>query len=105
MSTPMNRIEREKRTVRLMIGIYCRRMHHGSGEALCPSCRELSDYACERLERCPKGDAKTSCRKCDIHCYAPSRRDSIREVMRTVGPGMIFSHPLAAIRHLISELK
>lgn len=29
----------------------------------------------------------------------------IREVMRYVGPRMLFIHPVSAIRHLISELK
>lgn len=35
----------------------------------------------------------------------PFRKKRIREVMRYVGPRMIFIHPIAAIRHLISELK
>lgn len=101
----MTRLEREKRTVGLMISIYCRRHHHTRRGALCDDCARLLDYATRRLERCPKGDSKTSCRRCATHCYAPERRVAIREVMRTVGPTMIFTHPVAAIRHLLAELK
>lgn len=37
--------------------------------------------------------------------FIRSEKKRIREVMRYVGPRMIFIHPIAAIRHLISELK
>lgn len=99
----MNRIEREKQTVGMMIAVYCRR-HHRVGDGLCPECRELLAYACRRLDCCPRGVRKSSCRKCAVHCYSPANRARIREVMRYVGPRMLFIHPLAAIRHLLSEL-
>ena len=99
----MNRIDREKKVVRQMIEIFCHR-HHATCN-LCDECEDLLKYALDRLDRCPKGPAKTSCRKCDIHCYAPVQKKRIREVMRYVGPKMIFIHPITAIRHLISELK
>lgn len=86
-----------------MIEIYCRKHHKTTN--LCCDCEDLLTYALSRLEHCPKGSLKTSCRKCDIHCYAPVKKEQIREVMRYVGPRMIFIHPVAAIRHLISELK
>ena len=102
----MGRIEREKLTVGQMIGIYCARHHdRRDGETLCDECRELLAYTHRRLELCPKYDAKSSCRKCEIHCYTPAKREKIREVMRYVGPRMIFSHPFSALRHLISELR
>lgn len=103
MFMTMNRIDREKKVIRQMIEIYCQRHHHAPG--LCSECEELLAYANKRLEHCPKGERKTSCRKCDIHCYAPDKKEQIRQVMRYVGPRMIFIHPVAAIRHLISELK
>ena len=99
----MERIEREKVVVGRMIAMYCR-AHHGGGE-MCAECRELLEYARKRLSLCPKGNAKTSCRKCLIHCYAPDKREQIRSVMRYAGPRMLFVHPVAAIRHIISELK
>ncbi len=98
----MNRMERESATVGKMIAMYCRH-HHGSRQGLCDSCRMLLDYAVDRLRHCPDGEAKTSCRKCVRHCYAPAHRQRIREVMRYVGPRMIFHHPLAAIRHIVDE--
>lgn len=97
------RIEREKRTVALMIGIFCRAKHGCAGKRLCPECEELLAYACKHLERCPFGENKRSCRHCAIHCYSPSMRRRIQEVMRFSGPRMIFHAPLQALRHLISE--
>lgn len=100
----MNRIESEKRVAGQMIAIYCR-SHHGGKDALCGECRSLLEYAHGRLDRCPKGEGKGSCRKCEIHCYLPERREQIREVMRYVGPRMIFHHPGAALLHLLREIQ
>lgn len=101
----MGRVENEKLIVGRMISAYCRRHHVGKADGLCDECRDLIAYTHRRLELCPKNDRKSSCRKCEIHCYAPAKRERIREVMRYVGPRMIFIHPISAIRHLISELK
>lgn len=98
----MDRIEREKCTVSLMIGIYCRKKH--GCQAMCEQCADLANYAHMRLTRCRYGSSKGSCRKCPTHCYAPARREQIRRVMRYVGPRMLFYHPLAALRHLLKEL-
>ena len=57
----------------------------------------------QRLDHCPKSNGKSSCRKCEIHCYSPANREKIRSVMKYVGPRMIFIHPWSAIRHLITE--
>lgn len=103
----MQRIEEEKRIVEKMIAIYCRR-HHSPSESdggMCDECRRLRDYAFARLDHCPKGESKTSCRKCEIHCYAPEYRNKIREVMKYMGPRMLFISPIAAIRHLHRELR
>ncbi|MDE5874496.1 MAG: nitrous oxide-stimulated promoter family protein [Muribaculaceae bacterium] len=100
----MTRIEREKEVVARMILTYCHRNHSTVNDDLCPECRQLSDYAMRRLSRCPKQNAKRSCRKCEIHCYAPIQRQRIRIVMKTIGPKMLWISPVAAIRHLIDEL-
>lgn len=100
----MNRIESEKLVVSQMIYIYCRKHHGDNRGGLCDECGKLLSYALQRLNHCPKGNRKSSCRKCEIHCYAPAQRDRIREVMKYVGPRMIFIHPWSAIRHLISEM-
>lgn len=101
----MTRIEQEKLVVSQMIEIYCRKHHRYGSDGLCDDCRALLTYARQRLDHCPKGNAKSSCRKCEIHCYAKDKRENIREVMRYVGPRMIFINPVSAIKHLLSELK
>lgn len=101
----MERIEREKQVVGQMITIYCHRHHDRNGDDLCDECRDLLTYAHQRLDHCPKGNAKSSCRKCEIHCYSKTNREKIRKVMKYVGPRMIFIHPCSAIRHLMTELK
>ncbi|WP_295730386.1 nitrous oxide-stimulated promoter family protein [uncultured Muribaculum sp.] len=103
----MERIEREKLVVRCMIAMYCSRFHRFDGrrDVLCDECRTLFDYACARIDMCPKRGDKSSCRKCEIHCYSQSRRDDIRRVMRYAGPRMLFIHPAMAIRHLIDECR
>lgn len=101
----MDKISSEKAVIAKMIGIYCSRLHNVDKDCLCDECSQLLDYALKRLDNCPKGNRKRSCRKCDIHCYSPSRRSQIREVMRYVGPKMLFIHPVDAIRHLISEMR
>lgn len=97
-----NRIDEEKAVVGQMIRIYCRR--YEGNITLCPECRELLDYACRRLENCPYGNGKPTCKKCPVHCYRPEMKERIRIIMRWSGPRMILYHPLAAIKHLLREL-
>ena len=127
----MNRIDWEKRTVRHMIELWCRKNHggqacremgsRGSGEGshggqgshecqvghggpgLCGECRELLEYSLARLDHCKFGNAKTKCHKCPVHCYRPDMREKIRTVMRFSGPRMLLYHPLEALRYLFSR--
>lgn len=96
--------EREKKTVSLMIRLYCRKKHHSAGK-LCPDCRALSEYAAQRSDRCPFMETKTFCSNCKVHCYKPEMRERIREVMRFSGPRMILYHPVMAVRHVIESRK
>lgn len=95
--------EREKRTVSLMIALYCRKKH--GRKSLCPECATLDAYARARSDHCPFMETKTFCSNCKVHCYRADMRRQIREVMRFSGPRMIFYHPLMAIRHLIESKK
>lgn len=97
----MTRKEHEKKVLHQMISHYCHK-HHG-GKNLCADCSRLLEYSLSRVDICPKGDHKTSCRKCPTHCYSALMRQQIRVVMKYVGPRMIFIHPVSAIRHLINE--
>lgn len=94
----MNKIKREKQTVERMIRLYCRKKE--GNKELCPECEKLRDYAFRRLERCKFGNAKSTCKKCPVHCYSPQMRGRIREVMRWAGPRMMLYHPVAALKHL-----
>jgi len=85
-------------TVRLMIGLYCRRRH--GGKELCDNCRELAAYAEARIRGCHYGEKKPACSRCPIHCYKPEMRGRITEVMRFAGPRMTWRHPVLAILHL-----
>ncbi len=97
----MNRIEQEKKTVELMVRLYCRRAE--GNKELCPDCLRLLEYARARLDGCRYGNDKPTCRKCPIHCYKPDMRDKMRAVMRWAGPRMMLYHPIEALRHLIRE--
>ncbi len=99
----MTKIEREKQTVRKMIEIYCR--HHLHQEGMPEEYQHLSDYAWQRLDHCQFGENKTICKKCPIHCYAPKEREAIREVMRWVGPRMMFYAPKDALIHFMAQIK
>ena len=96
--------EREKRTVSLMIRIYCKKKH-GTKKGLCPECEALDAYARMRSDKCPFMETKTFCSNCKVHCYKADMREKIRAVMRFSGPRTIFSHPIMAIRHVIESKK
>ena len=98
----MNKIEREKQTVGLMIRLYCR--HSEGNKELCLTCRDLLNYAQSRLDNCPYGEKKPACKKCTTHCYKPDMRDFIRRVMRFSGSRMILHDPVEAIRHLLKGI-
>ena len=76
----MKVIEQEQRTVEQMIRIYCR--YKEGNKELCPACRELLQYAHARLERCPFGEKKTTCRNCTVHCYKPEMKKRMQTVMK-----------------------
>lgn len=84
-----------------MIGMYCRGHRHAEGPELCPDCAALLDYALSRLSRCPHGERKPTCRRCEIHCYRQDMRKRIAIVMRWSGKRMILYHPVAALKHLL----
>lgn len=85
----MRIIEREQRTAEQMIRIYCR--YKEGNKELCPTCRQLLQYAHNRLKHCTFGEQKKTCRNCPIHCYKPEMKKRIQEVMRYAGPRMFFS--------------
>ncbi len=97
----MERIEREKHTVGLMIRLYCKKKE--GNKELCKECQKLLEYADKRLSHCRFGNEKTTCRKCPVQCYKPEMRERIRQVMRFAGPRMMLYHPIEALRHMIGK--
>lgn len=91
----------EFKTIEAMVKIYCKD-HHGT-DCLCKQCEDFLEYAFTRLDRCPYGEAKPTCKLCPIHCYKADYREMSRKIMRYAGPRMLLKHPFLAIRHLIAE--
>lgn len=105
MPTKGRSLDREKRTIEIMVAMYCQGHHDRPPQSLCPECRELLDYARRRLDKCPFGPGKGPCSKCQIHCYKPRMRSRIQAVMRYAGPRMLTRHPVMGLRHVVDSLK
>jgi hypothetical protein len=100
MSSAGARLARERRTIKVMIGLYCRDHHH-HGRGLCEACASVAAYADKRLDLCPYGPDKPTCFNCPVHCYQPRMRETVKDVMRYAGPRMMKRHPVLAVRHLL----
>lgn len=95
------RLGREHKTMRHMVGLYCRAHHASDGSRPCPRCTEFLAYAARRLDKCPYGEDKPTCANCPVHCYKQAPRDFARDVMRYAGPRMMTRHPYLALMHLL----
>ena len=82
----------ELKTMYQIIGIYCHNKHHTPKGQL-------------RIDVCPHMESKTFCSVCKTHCYAPTYREKIREIMRYGGPRMLFVSPIQVVRHMYLEWK
>lgn len=102
---------REMRVVSQMVALYCAAHHDANvrthtahcGESVCVACAQADAYAVARTQGCRKMDQKVTCEACENHCYKPSERERIREIMRYAGPRMMKKHPVAAIRHVLGK--
>lgn len=104
MQKRLKRIDREAKTIKSMIKLYCHAHHHPK-ERICAKCDALAQYALSRLQRCPFEGDKPVCSKCAIHCYQTEKRQIIRSVMRYSGPRMLRKHPYLAMMHMIDRLR
>lgn len=98
----MTRIEREKKTIKLMIEIFCRKNHRTKG-SLCEECSELLEYADKRLTLCKFGDEKSTCSRCKVHCYKRDMKEKIKKVMKFSGPRLLIYNPIELIRHMLNK--
>lgn len=95
----MTRIEKEKRIIALMVQFYCK--HKLQLNELPTEYAELITYAHRRLTHCKFGEQKKACKKCPIHCYAPQKREMMRQVMKWCGPRMLIWHPIITLKHYL----
>ncbi len=104
MKKTNKRLDRERKTIVIMISMFCRN-NHNNKDGLCEECVELSEYANLRLESCVYGEKKPICAKCHIHCYKPDMREKVRRVMFYSGPRMIYTHFILGMRHLFARFR
>ena len=95
----MSKIEKEKKTMALMMKIYCKKKHKHK-DCLCEECQELLDYAHKRLDNCRHGEHKSFCAHCKTQCYKKDMKARVKEVMKFSGPRLIFYCPGQVIKHM-----
>ena len=100
-----HRIDRERRTIAVLIEMYCRAVHHPPQPGPCGECARLLAYAHARIDHCVFKNSKPACNRCPVHCYSRPTREAVRAVMRYSGPRMMLRHPLLAARHLVDGVR
>ena len=99
------RLVREHRTIEQMVGIFCND-HHGTAKGdTCEECAGLLEYAHRRLDACRYQEHKPTCANCPSHCYKPSMKKRVMEVMGYSGPRMMLRHPYHALMHLLDGFR
>jgi len=112
------RLARDLRLLARFVGAFCRSWHAGVAHTpfalkghdveqlcgrpvpLCDACRKLLAHAWVMRTRCPL-DPKPACKKCPVHCYAPTYREQMRAVMRYAGRRLILTGRLDYLLHLL----
>ena len=105
MEKKVRRAKREKKTISVMIRMFCRKHHNPDKNYLCDDCHTLQNYAMERIEKCPYLPDKPVCSKCPIHCYKPEMREKVRKVMRYSGPRILTRYPVLSLFHLFDGFR
>lgn len=100
-----SRIDRERKTIKVMISIYCALHHKPQKGSLCAECAVVDSYARERIEKCPLTADKPTCLKCPVHCYKADMKERVRKIMRFSGPRMLIRHPVLTLFHVLDGLK
>jgi hypothetical protein len=111
-------LRKDLKTLALFISLYCRYRHRdqprtpaelrthdvrgiaGRDIELCAGCQKLLAHAFVKRSHCPM-DPKPACKHCPNHCYHPTYRAQIREVMRFSGRKMLLAGRLDYLFHLL----
>ena len=114
----MREMYHDLKTLALFIDLYCRYKHPDSPRlqaelrthdvkliagkpiVLCPECTKLLAHAFVKRSHCPM-HPKPMCKHCPSHCYHPTYRAQIREVMKFSGRKMLLSGRLDYLFHLL----
>jgi hypothetical protein len=115
---PSSELTKDLKTLALFISLYCRYKHAdqpklpaemkthditaiaGRRIELCAGCTKLLTHAFTKRSHCPF-DPKPACKHCPSHCYHPTYRAQIREVMRFSGKKMLLAGRLDYLFHLL----
>lgn len=118
MLTTEPELARDLKTLALFIRVYCREKHGNEVKSivrmegyeleemargpmiLCPTCAKLLAHAFYKRSHCPM-HPKPACKNCPSHCYHPSYRAQIRQVMKFSGKHLLLSGRLDYLFHLL----
>lgn len=108
----LKNLEKEKKIIPIMIAKYCKGNHKAErkaqgvkGKLVCAECKELTEYALFRLDKCPFKVNKKFCSFCKIHCYKPEMRGRIKQVMKYSGHRLMFRYPIFCFSHVAQMIK
>src|SRR4051812_1195061 len=111
-------VTKDLKTLAMFISLYCRYKHAeaekttvemkthdvaaiaGRTVCLCPECTKLLVHAFTKRSHCPM-EPKPACKHCPNHCYHPTYRAKIREVMKFSGKKMVLGGRLDYVFHLL----
>jgi hypothetical protein len=111
-------LRKDLKTLALFIHIYCGHKHPGAAKSpaslkthdvpaiagreisLCEDCTRLLAHAFVKRSHCPM-QPKPACKHCPSHCYHPTYRAQIREVMQYSGKKLLLSGRLDYLFHLL----
>lgn len=106
-SRPMDRVDRDRRTLEAIGRIYCSAHHEPAPSdetELCPACREAIESTLARTLACPNGH-DGNCQDCSIKCQRGEAQDRIRTIMAYAAPRMAVRHPLMTFEYLHKKLR
>jgi len=110
------KIRRDFKVLSVFIAIYCEKHHENRAPvapnlgkieffapkplSLCPACTRLLMHAMVKRLHCPM-TPKPACKRCPNHCYHPTYRKAIRQVMQFSGRHMLLRGRLDYLLHLL----
>ncbi len=74
-------ISERKSSTESIISFYCRKNHGGT--ELCDNCKELRDYAFERIDDCKNNENCTRCKGCPTRCFNSDMDIRMSEVLNS----------------------